>query len=88
MEDTLLKKLLASIVIFALVLALGFSVFAALTHQNKTSHHKTEEKDKKKTSKEKAKNNTTDQETVQAEPTNSKIISSYSSDITKSINSS
>lgn len=54
-----MKKLLASIVIIALVLALGFSVFAALTHQNKTSHHKTEhkteEKDKKKTSKEKAK---------------------------------
>ncbi|MGC9603876.1 hypothetical protein ACO2FP_01885 [Staphylococcus warneri] len=46
-----MKKLLASIVIFALVLALGFSVFAALTHQNKSSlhkaEHKTEEKDKK-----------------------------------------
>ena len=53
MEDTLLKKLLASI-----VLALGFSVFAALTHQNKSSlhktEHKTEEKDKKKASKDKA----------------------------------
>ena len=57
MEDTLLKKLLASIVIIALVLALGFSVFAALTHQNKTSHHKTEhkteEKDKRKRQKRK-----------------------------------
>ena len=55
MEDTLLKKLLASIVIFALVLALGFSVFAALTHQNKTSHHKTEEKIKRKRQKRKRK---------------------------------
>ena len=48
MEDTLLKKLLASIVIFALVLALGFSVFAALTHQNKSSLHKTEHKTEEK----------------------------------------
>ena len=75
MEDTLLKKLLASIVIFALVLALGFSVFAALTHQNKSSlhkaEHKTEEKDKKKASKDKAEKTTTNQESVQAEPTNS-----------------
>ena len=60
MEDTLLKKLLASIVIFALVLALGFSVFAALTHQNKSSfhkaEHKTEEKIKRKHQKIKRKN--------------------------------
>ncbi|MGC9615010.1 hypothetical protein ACO2FM_03075 [Staphylococcus pasteuri] len=56
-----MKKILASIVVLALVIALGFSVFAALTHQNKSSHHKTnhqtEDKDKKKDSKDKKTNN-------------------------------